>query len=122
MAYLESCDLNACQSNLKPEMIRIAPPLLPIPQGQFEVEDVSDSSSSTIKNDEVDCGYLEELIWLNPFTINHRLHWNMSIKKTNLTKEASLNDLITLCLIKSFFICLNNLKKNNFLLNYQILI
>ncbi|THD20745.1 CCR4-NOT transcription complex subunit 11 [Fasciola hepatica] len=79
----------ACTTALRPELIRVAPPLLPTPQGIRPNLIVSDEPESPKSPGKLTQGDLlsEELIWLNPTTIQHEFHWNMNIDEANPTSE-----------------------------------
>ncbi|CAH8570715.1 unnamed protein product [Heterobilharzia americana] len=92
-----------CRNNLYPEFLRIAPPLLPCPQGidkiLYDVDEEYESLSHTefcarpmhkklLTNESVSkYGWSEELIWLNPDVVEHDFHWNNSIELVNMTVE-----------------------------------
>lgn len=80
----------ACTTALRPELIRVAPPLLPTPQGvraNLMPSDQSEQSKSLEKPAQGDL-VSEELIWLNPTTIQHEFHWNTNIEEANPTSEV----------------------------------
>ncbi|VDP94002.1 unnamed protein product [Echinostoma caproni] len=81
----------ACASALRPEMIRVAPPLLPTPQGTSSNPTTPNGSESAksptiLAQDDL---LSEELIWLNPTTIQHEFHWNTNIEEASPTSEVS---------------------------------
>ncbi|KAG5451223.1 CCR4-NOT transcription complex subunit 11 [Clonorchis sinensis] len=93
----------SCQDGLRPEFIRVAPPLLPCPQGNgipriLSKDDVAEDSCSSADNRTVEerqtnvfSGWHEELIWLNPPTIVHDFHWDVGDEQaTPITELRTL--------------------------------
>ncbi|KAF8566596.1 hypothetical protein P879_04885 [Paragonimus westermani] len=94
----------ASLSGLRPEFIRVAPPLLPTPQG-CEMKDIVIENKSTARANmepvgsmekegqsdvepvSVVSGWSEELIWLNPPTIHHEFHWDTNSEQATPTVE-----------------------------------
>lgn len=56
-------------SSIRPELIRIAPPLLPCA--------TPDEAQG-------------ELVWLSPHTVKHNFHWDPHVSETNPTSEVSV--------------------------------
>uniref|UniRef100_A0A5K4EZJ1 CCR4-NOT transcription complex subunit 11 n=1 Tax=Schistosoma mansoni TaxID=6183 RepID=A0A5K4EZJ1_SCHMA len=90
------------RNNVFPEFLRIAPPLLPCPQGIDEilynldegnesisrtVSNLSPSEKKSIKRSKPTYGWSEELIWLNPDIVEHDFHWNNSMELVDITVE-----------------------------------
>nr|CAH8855573.1 unnamed protein product [Trichobilharzia regenti] len=93
----------SCRNNIYPEFLRVAPPLLPCPQGidkilydldeEFESPIHTDigaipvDKKSSAKKSRPTYGWCEELIWLNPDIVEHDFHWNSSVELVNMTVE-----------------------------------
>ncbi|CAH8521830.1 unnamed protein product [Dicrocoelium dendriticum] len=91
------------EANLRPEFMRVAPPLLPCPQGTGAQHVTINRSSQESDTDRTICAetsfstpisdWHEELIWLNPLTVRHDFHWDASAEQA--TPTAELRYLIT---------------------------
>ncbi|CAL8096493.1 unnamed protein product [Calicophoron daubneyi] len=97
----------ACHTSLRPEYLRVAPPLLPCPQGvekQVDLDEASkelttSSSPDRVNKPKITSGWQEELIWLNPNTLVHEFHWDASTEQANPTTE--LRQLMSMALTAS---------------------
>ncbi|CAH8512181.1 unnamed protein product [Schistosoma turkestanicum] len=94
-----------CLDSVLSQFIRIAPPLLPCPQGTDEISynlneddesisrtvfDFSPSGKRPIKKSKPIYNWSEELIWLNPNIVEHDFHWNSSMELVDMTVEVIL--------------------------------
>ncbi|CAH8512197.1 unnamed protein product [Schistosoma turkestanicum] len=101
-SVLSRSELLTSRNNVFPEFIRIAPPLLPCPQGTDEISynlneddesisrtvfDFSPSGKRPIKKSKPIYNWSEELIWLNPNIVEHDFHWNSSMELVDMTVE-----------------------------------
>ncbi|KAH8870261.1 CCR4-NOT transcription complex subunit 11, partial [Schistosoma japonicum] len=97
-SLLSRSELLTCRNNIFPEFLRIAPPLMPCPQGTDDEEHesdsraVSNSSNSlekkpTLRKSQPTYGWSEELTWLNPDIVEHDFHWNNSMELVDMAVE-----------------------------------
>ncbi|TNN08008.1 CCR4-NOT transcription complex subunit 11 isoform 6 [Schistosoma japonicum] len=103
-SLLSRSELLTCRNNIFPEFLRIAPPLMPCPQGTDEIlcnfseehesdsRAVSNSSNSlekkpTLRKSQPTYGWSEELTWLNPDIVEHDFHWNNSMELVDMAVE-----------------------------------
>uniref|UniRef100_A0A5K3FMY1 CCR4-NOT transcription complex subunit 11 n=1 Tax=Mesocestoides corti TaxID=53468 RepID=A0A5K3FMY1_MESCO len=66
--------LPALLQSLRPEFLRIVPPLLPCPQASTPSPLTTEDSPPGTSN-----VWTEEFVWLCPLTVNHHFHWDSTM-------------------------------------------